>query len=283
MDGEPETDLSGATDAELIALVLSTPDEDEATWEPALEELQRRPRRETFDAAVALLRSDVMEERELGVEILGRLGGSGSDPARPFREETVMLLLDLLAREAEPRVLESLAYAFQHLDEPRGVAPLAALARHPEPRVRFAVVHGLMRQEDERAVAALTALTADEDADVRNWATFGLGSQLARDTPAIRDTLAARLDDEHHDTREEAMHALAMRLDERAIPVLLEYLEDYKGPLLDSALLVLAEHVDDPRLPAAVAERWPDGVPDEAREAAATDRWVIQPDDDPPG
>lgn len=283
MSGPPATDLTGTTNAELIALVLGTADEDVETWRPALDELQDRPTRETFDDAAALLRSDAMEERELGVEILGLLGGSGSDPARPFREESVVLLLDLLARESEPRVLESLGYAFDHLDERQGIGPLVALAGHPDPYVRLAVAHGVMHHEDERAVAALIALSADADADVRDWATFALGTQVSLDTPAIREALAARLDDPHGDTQEEGMYGLALRLDPRAIPVLLELLEGYEGPLLDSALLVLADHLDDPRLPAAVARRWPDGVPDEARRQAASDYEMVQPVDDDAG
>jgi HEAT repeat protein len=277
MTAESESGTTEATTAELIAAVLAASDEDEDAWRPALRELQARPTRETFEAATRLLASDAMPERELGVEILGTLGGSGSDRQRPFREETVVVLLDLLAREHEPRVLESLGYAFADLDEPRGIGPLCALADHPEDRVRFAVVHGLLRREDERAVRTLIRLSADEDADVRDWATFGLGTQIQLDTPAIRDALVARLEDSHEDAREEAMYGLAMRLDPRAIPVLLELLEDHEGPLLDSALLVLADHLG-PRLLSAIARRWPAGVPAKARMQADSDYDLASPE-----
>src|SRR4051812_14879969 len=106
--GPTNSGVTDLTTAQLIATVLGAPDEDVDAWEPAQRELQARATRETFDAAVALLSSDEMPERELGVEILGQLGGSGSDLNRPFREESVVLLLGLLAREREPRVLESL-------------------------------------------------------------------------------------------------------------------------------------------------------------------------------
>ena len=271
---QPDNALARATNAELIARVLAAPDADEDAWWPSLRELRARPTRETFDAAVALIASGVMAERELGVEILCALGDSETDSVRPFREETVVLLLDLLTREREPRVLESLGYAFGHLDEPRGVAPRSALAGHPEARVREGVIGGLLRHEDDRAVAALIELSADETEDVRDWATFGLGTQISLDTAAIRAALAARLDDPHDDTREEAMYGLAMRLDARAIPVLLDFLEEGEGPMLDSALLVLGDHLEDPRLPAALARRWPDGVPPEVRDQADGDYEV---------
>jgi HEAT repeat protein len=273
MTAEPESATTDTTTAELIAALLSTPDDEDA-WRPALVELHRRPTRETFDAATRLLASDTTLERALGVEILGQLGGSGTDPDRAFREETVLLLLDLLAQEHEPRVLEAIGYAFAHLQDPRGVPPLCGLSDHSKVGVRLAVVHGLHRHRDDRAVRALIRLSFDEDAHVRDWATFGLGTQIPLDTPAIRDALVARLDDNHHNTREEAMYGLAMRLDVRAIPVLLTFLEDYEGPMLDSALLVLADHLDDPRLPEAIADRWPDGVPAETRGQADDDYWL---------
>jgi HEAT repeat protein len=202
------------------------------------------------------------------------LGGSGSDLNRPFREETVLALLELLTHEQEPRVLESLGYAFAHLDEARGVGPLSALAGHPSERVRSAVVQALLGHQDELAVQTMLALSTDPDDDVRDWATFGLGTLVRLDTPAIRGALLARLDDAHHDTREEAMYGLALRRDPRAIPVLLDLLEEYEGPMLDSALLILSDHLDDPRLAAAIAERWTQGVPADARDQADRD-WEL--------
>jgi len=266
--------MSDATTAELIRAILAAPDSPEDGWLPALEELQDRPTRETFDAAIQLLAADAIPERELGVEILGQLGGSGSDPNRPFREQTVVALLELLTHEREPRVLESLGFAFAHLDEPRGVAPLSAFADHPAERVRTAIVHALLGRTDEIAVQTLLALSNDIADEVRDWATFGLGTLLRLDTPSIRDALLARLDDEHHDTREEAMYGLVLRLDSRAVPVLMDFLEEHEGPMLDNALLILADHLDDPRLPEAITERWPDGVPAEARERADAE-WQI--------
>jgi hypothetical protein len=121
------------------------------------------------------------------------------------------------------------------------------------------------------AVQTVLQLSADTDDDVRDWATFGLGTLLRLDTPAIRHALLARLDDAHHNPREEAMYGLAVRLDRRAVPVLLDFLEEYEGPMLDSALLILADHLDDPRLSEAIAERWSEGVPADARDQADSD------------
>src|SRR5581483_4385690 len=96
---------------------------------------------------------------------------------------------------------------------------------HPDERVRFGVVFGLLGQEDERTIRALIDLSTDLDIDVRDWATFGLGSMSEVDTPALREALVARLDDEEGDVRGEAMVGLARRHDQRMIEPLLTDLE----------------------------------------------------------
>ncbi len=53
--------------------------------------------------------------------------------------------------------------------------------------------------------------------------------------------------------------------------------------MLDSALLVLADHLDDPRLPPAIARRWPDGVPAETRMQADDDYWLASREPDAAG
>jgi hypothetical protein len=67
------------------------------------------------------------------------------------------------------------------------------------------------------------------------------------------------------------MYGLAMRVDARAMRLLLESGEEHEGPMLDSALLVLADHLGDPRLVQAIARRCPDGVPADARRQADSD------------
>ena len=64
---------------------------------------------------------------------------------------------------------------------------------------------------------ALIELSGDPDAAIRDWATFALGTLAEHDSPALRDALAARLDDGDADARIEAVHGLAVRGDARAV------------------------------------------------------------------
>ena len=64
-----------------------------------------------------------------------------------------------------------------------------------------------------------------DDDEIRDLATFGLGTQLNDDSAEIRDALAARLTDEHVDTRHEALIGLARRRDPRGLKATLDLLE----------------------------------------------------------
>lgn len=74
------------------------------------------------------------------------------------------------------------------------------------------------------AVQALLDACDDDDPDVRDWAVFGLGVLLDVDSPAVRDALSARLNDEQADTAGEAAVGLARRRDARVLPFLLREL-----------------------------------------------------------
>ena len=91
-------------------------------------------------------------------------------------------------------------------------------------------------------------LSTDRDTSVRDWATFGLGSMIARDTQQVRDALMARIGDADPDTRGEALVGLAARGDLRATEPLLKESEEYEATLLDEALELLMTHTDDHRL-----------------------------------
>jgi HEAT repeat protein len=157
------------------------------------------------------------------------------------KDEALTWYRELLAHEDDARVVAAVGFALNHIGAPLGSLDLMLpFAAHPNADVRNAtvLVCGAWRS-DARAVTALVAATRDASATVRDWATFELGSQGEPgdadfiDTPEVREALAARLDDEHDDTRGEAMVALAMRRDARATPAIARALaEGFCGPLI---------------------------------------------------
>ena len=113
-------------------------------------------------------------------------------------------------------MLAAIGCAFGHLGEPYGDDWLLERRSHPDADVREAVAFALSGRGGDAALAALIELSGDPEAAVRDWATFALGTLAEQDSPALRDALAARLDDPDDDTRLEAIHGLALRGDHRA-------------------------------------------------------------------
>ena len=124
-----------------------------------------------------------------------------------------------------PRVLAVIAEALGHLGEPWGLSWLLRLRRHPDAGVRDGVVSALAGRTNPLATDALIELSVDPDPAIRDWATFALGALAPQDSPALRDALAARLEDADPEARIEAVHGLALRGDARAVEPALELLE----------------------------------------------------------
>jgi HEAT repeat protein len=245
-------------------------------WEHVVA-LHTRGDDESFVAAAELLDSPDPDRRALAADILAQLGAVPGVPVeqRPLAGPAFGLLLQRIGEEQHAGVLQSIALAFGHLADPRGIPALHRLRNHPDEDVRHAVVVGLLGQDDDLAIETLVELSRDADADVRDWATFGLGTQVERDDARIRDTLVARLDDPDDDTRGEALRGLGVRGDQRAIPRLLAEL-DSRGELEDpstveEALLALAARTGDVRLCGHVAAA--------SREWAETCAGEPMPDD----
>jgi HEAT repeat protein len=245
-------DLAHSSVDELFALARSSQDE-ESYW-AVVSELHTRANDHTFRIADVLCDSLAVGERCLGADVLGQLGAVEGQTAAegPFATASGRVLLRLLDEDDEPAVLSSAAIGLGHLRDEHAIDRLAALASHASPDVRRAVVHGLMGYEDDRAVHALILLSGDSDPAVRDWATFALGVQIERDTPELREALAARLADDDANTRDEAIRGLALRGDERAVE---PALAADPTPEIVEAIEHLAASTGDPRLRERVKPR----------------------------
>jgi hypothetical protein len=163
-------------------------------------------------------------------------------------------LESILATAADPQLVGECVHALGYAWDARATALILMYVPvdHPDEEVRLELAQAVHQDTDEpgplrdAAITALVRLTTDTVADVRDWACFGL-AQMEADTPAVRDALAARLEDDDVDTRCEALRSLARLGDDRAVVRLLRRLgED------DDALWTLeleaAVFVADPRL-----------------------------------
>lgn len=187
---------------------------DEPAWD-AIITLQRTGSRAVLEMCAARCASPDPRERRVAAAVLGQLGVRDRQASTVFREERLQALHSLLHAEvagpADARVLAAACIALGHLHDARVIPSVAALHAHPDPDVRFAVALGLSGHDTDEVITTLKALSADTEAQVRDWATFGLGQQIDRDTSAVRAALTARLTDPDPDTRQEAFSGLAAR------------------------------------------------------------------------
>jgi HEAT repeat protein len=224
---------------ELVRIALHEADENIA-WD-AVSALHSRGTREVFAAAARLCQSEGAKKRRIGADMRGQVGVLVDS----FAQAPVAVLLTMLEREEHPKVFDAIGIALGHRHDPRAIPALARCADHPCACVRSGVVSGLCGHEDARAITTLIQLSRDEHSLVREWATFGLGAQVAADTAAIRGTLAARLTDPDVGTRYEANAGLARRKVACALQPLLAALEAGER---DHLLFEAAAEVCDVRL-----------------------------------
>lgn len=211
---------------------------------------------EVFDATAELCNSEDADERDLGVSLLRR------EPGRAFASDSKKLLLEMLNKEDDEYVLESLIYATNDLmylkqisDEER--APLLlSLASHDADIVRQAVA-ATLSGVDSKVVEALINLSRDPVGKVRNWATFTLVQTVMavrtevyseveiENFPDLKDVFMNRINDENHDVHLEAMKGLALYKDPRVLEPLKKELQSDD---VSSSALEAASTMADPEL-----------------------------------
>lgn len=224
-----------------LAMVEMEDDDSNKPWD-ALAVLQYRADSDVFKAARKLCQSDDPKERELGTVILSQNVVSQKD----FPDEKFDILFELLENETDMAVLAAACHALAHIRDRRAIKPLVKLKNHPSGLVRFAVAHGMWTYKNSLAIKTLIELSTDADKDVRDWAAFGLSQMIDRDTPEIREALAARLTDDFEEARLEAIMGLALRKDSRALQPLRVEIEDSEW--VSSRMLEAAMALADPGL-----------------------------------
>ena len=192
----------------------------EARWK-RVSKLHELGSKEVFAAASRLLSSRRAVEREVGADVLGQLGFNHS---YPFKSASTPKLRRLIREDENSDVTAAALQALGHLGAWQALVRVGKMAAHPDARVRLALAQALSTPDDpcpREVIDLLVRLTKDRNGDVRDWACFALGTQCRADSTAIRDALAARIQDRHRDCRAEAILGLARRRDPRAVgPIL---------------------------------------------------------------
>jgi len=215
-----------------LALAKDADRDNDDYWHPVAALQHRLP--QIVERVQALGSSHDDKSRDTAATILGQ-GWVGAKFA-PGRSAEI--LLQMLAKEQSTSVLASIIFALGHLHDSRAVEPMIGLSTHPDARIRYAVVSSLCGHDDNGSIETMVARSSDQDRDVRNWATFGLGSQIDTDTPAIREALFARLTEKDDEIRGEAIVGLARRGDIRAATALLNELNTLEADVLRDWVLI---------------------------------------------
>jgi len=203
--------------------------------------LRSRPDNDVFRQCVELTTSDIPKNRMIGIDILAQLGVS----PRPFYKETIELYFNLLEIEKEPKIIMSILYGIGHNNEKLNktqIKKLCSLAYTKNSLIKNGLVFSLLGKNDVNAIKTLIHLSADRLNHIRDWATFGIGSQIDKDTIEIRNALWKRVNDKHQDTKLEAIVGLARRKDNRVKEIIeRELIGGEYGTLLFDAILHLKD------------------------------------------
>ncbi|WP_240197705.1 HEAT repeat domain-containing protein [Nonomuraea lactucae] len=160
----------------LVEAALADTDPDGPVRWHVISVLRERADLESFIEARRLCAAEGVEERLLGVDIMGMLG--------PFVDRTLPVLRFMAASEGDAMVLYSVLIAFGHLGDPRSLPSVIALAAHEDSRVRYgaayALQHVLGDPPDRAGLEALRTLAADSDSDVADWASLGVALTTGR-------------------------------------------------------------------------------------------------------
>lgn len=204
---------------------------DTAYWK-YVSQLRRRGERYTFLTAKDLCHSRILHRRVLGIDVLCQLRHYKNE-GKPDRHNSSAVFVHASRRIIRPLlqdgridVLISAIHALGHLSDPKIACYVSRFSTHRNWGVRRGVACALGGEESPLAIRTLIKLTEDKSAQVRDWATFGIGDLIEKDSSEIREALFRRVKDRSIDTRNEAMVGLAKRKDPRAIELVLKALRE---------------------------------------------------------
>jgi len=208
---------------------------DKTYWDN-IRELRSRANENIFKSCIKLTKSSNPKERIIAIDILAQLGLT----PRPFYKETKKVFFAFLKKENNLKVLFSTLYAIGHNNDkltPQDVTLICSFQKNKDDGIRESLVSALLSVDNKIAIETLINLTNDKVSHIRDWATFGIGTQIARDNKVIREALWQRVNDKNQETKLEAIVGLAKRKDNRVKEIIeRELMNGEYGTLLFEAI-----------------------------------------------
>lgn len=139
--------------------------------------LRSRATTDIFEQAVQLTKSENLNEKIIGIDILAQFGLT----PRPFHKQIIKLFFELLKTENNPKLLMSLLYAIGHNNENltnKQIGKLASFSTTKNALIKEGLVFSLLTINHPKAIESLILLSSDKLNHIRDWATFGLGTQI---------------------------------------------------------------------------------------------------------
>ena len=151
---------------EEFALVQFLYDENPIVHSAAARELQIRGSKIAFDAAIELIEKPDVKLRDIGCFMLGQIGKD-----RPFKTQSIPLLVKYLAADESTDVRAQCAAALGHVSADEAAPQLiaAALDESADVRASIAAAIGQLTPSAELR-ELLRVLLTDQDNEVREWA-----------------------------------------------------------------------------------------------------------------
>ncbi len=146
-------------------------DNDPIVRTSAAKQLHLRGTKAIYLKATELCEHEKTDSREIGAFLLGQLGA----PKRPFRKQSIPILVNLLGNDPSMEVRAAAAAALGHLEAVEASGELIGRAIDPSPEVRVCVAFALGALKHSREIGtALRKLSRDENNEVREWADLSL-------------------------------------------------------------------------------------------------------------
>lgn len=173
-------------------------------------ELRKRGTKYIFLESSKKLNSKIISEKIAGIDILAQFGGI----KRPYSKKVCGRFMAMVGAETNPKILNSLLVSIGHNNQHltyKQTKALDSFKNHKNSSVRFGLVYAIIGKSHKCAIDTLIYLTNDKKPGIRDWATFALGNQKDKKDKKIKAALLIKLKDKDNNTRNEAIHGLALR------------------------------------------------------------------------